>query len=72
MQAHEVEIRSLERDRLGVVFDLFANRVRQVGEPAHVHPHCEVPALNEGRADVLEAGEPSIRVLLMPAHSAAL
>lgn len=48
---HEVD-----RDRMGVVLDLLAEGVRQSSEVADRHPHCEVLALNVGRADVPRIG----------------
>jgi hypothetical protein len=34
-----------ERDHVRVIFELFAERVCQPGEPAHCHPHREVRPL---------------------------
>ena len=56
MQPDKVVIHVVERDGVGVVLDLLAERVREPGEPAHMHPHGEVLALDVGRGDVLRVG----------------
>ena len=47
---------SAERDHVRVVFELFAESVRQPREASHSHPHREVRPLGIGRADVLRVG----------------
>jgi hypothetical protein len=46
MNFAEVVIREVQRDVVGVHFDFLAEPVGQAREPAHVHPHREVLALD--------------------------
>jgi hypothetical protein len=46
----------VDRQRGDVVFDLFAEGVRQPSESAHRHSHREVLALDIARADMLRIG----------------
>lgn len=52
MDADEVVPAGVERDHVGVVLDLLPEPVHQAGEPAHVHPHREILALDVTGADV--------------------
>ena len=52
MDPDEIVPEGIERDHVSVVFEFFAERVGQSGEPAHRHPHGEVRPLHVGRADV--------------------
>lgn len=63
VNADEVVIHHVQRDRVGVVLDLLREPVRQPREPAHVHPHGEVLALGVGRRDVLRFGVALDRLL---------
>lgn len=56
MNAHEVVIHHVERDRVCVVLDLLREGIRQAGEAAHVHAHREIVPLHIRRADVVEIG----------------
>jgi hypothetical protein len=53
VDAEEIVVHKVKRDRRDVVHDLFAKAVRQPGEPAHPHSHREVLALNVAGTDVL-------------------
>lgn len=41
---------------MGVVLDLLLERICELGEPTHVHPHSQVIPLDIRRADVLRIG----------------
>ncbi len=56
MNADKVVIHHVERDRVGVIFDLLRKGVCQAREAAHVHPHREIVPLDIGRADVRRVG----------------
>lgn len=56
MDANEVVIERVERNRSDVVLDLFAEGIRQLSEAAHVHPHSEIAALCVECADMLALG----------------
>jgi hypothetical protein len=46
MDADEIVIEELMRQRVAVILDLFREGVRQPREAAHAHPHIEVLALD--------------------------
>ena len=49
---------------MDVVLDLFAEGVRQPGEPTHLHPHGEVLSLHKAGGDVGRVGIAKYRVFL--------
>ena len=53
MDANKIVMHVMETDRMGVVLDLLAKRVRQPSEPPHAHPHRQVRSLRIARADML-------------------
>ena len=72
MDADEIVIHEVERQRVAVVLKLLRKGIRQPREPAHGHAHREVLALGIRRADVLCVGLADLGVFLMPVHSAGL
>ncbi len=46
MDTDEIIIHEVDRYGMGVVLDLLLEGFGQPGEPAHVHPHGQVLALN--------------------------
>jgi hypothetical protein len=52
MYPDEVVPSIMNRQRGDVLLDLFRVRVSQSSEPPHLHPHCEILALNIACADV--------------------
>lgn len=70
--AHEIVVHEVQRKHVQVVFQLLAETVGQAREAAHTHAHCQVLALNVGRADQSFTGWPVIASFLMPVHSAGL
>src|SRR5437867_5748447 len=46
MNASEIVVHEMESDSMGVHLDLLAKPVREPGEAAHAHPHCEVLPLD--------------------------
>lgn len=53
MDTREVVPDGIERDHMGVVFELLGEGIGEPGEPAHVHPHGEVVPLNVGCRNVV-------------------
>jgi len=52
VDANEVVVHKVERDRRDVVLDLLGESVCEASEAPHVHPHRKVLAFDIGRADV--------------------
>jgi len=52
VDANEVVSHHVQRNRMGVVFDLFREGVSQSGEPADVHPDRQVAAFDVACADM--------------------
>lgn len=53
MDAVEIVVHEVQRDRVGVVLHLFGERVSQACEAAHVHPHRQILPFHMGGADLL-------------------
>lgn len=53
VNTNEVVVHVEQSDGMGVIFNLFAEGIRQPREPADVHPHREILPLHVRRADVL-------------------
>jgi hypothetical protein len=53
VDSNEVAIHEVERDRIGVIVELLAERVGEPGKAPHVHPHRKVLALHIACRDVL-------------------
>jgi hypothetical protein len=53
MNASEIVVHVMQRNRISVVLDFFRKSVCQSGEPTHAHPHREVLTLDVARRDVL-------------------
>lgn len=66
MDAHEVVPDGVERDHVHVVLELLRERIRQPGEPPHLHPHGQVLALGVAGRDVLRARVARDRRLTRP------
>jgi hypothetical protein len=64
--------REVERQRVDMVVELLAERIREAGEAAHGHAHGEVLALDLGRETCAASGLPSIRFFCVTMHSAGL
>ena len=56
MQPNIVVIHHVKRDRIGLVFALFRERIGEPRDAPVVHPHREVLPLDKRRADMLFAG----------------
>ena len=56
MNADEVVVHVEQGDRVSMIRELLAERIRQTGKSADVHPHGEILPLHVGRADVLRIG----------------
>jgi hypothetical protein len=72
VDADEVVVEEVQRHRIGVVLDRFAERVRQSRHAARVHPDVQVVPLGIRRADVARIGSPSIRCSMMPGNGGAV
>jgi hypothetical protein len=53
MDADEVVIHHVQRDRVSMVFDLLGKAIGQAGEAAHVHPHSQVLAFDVAGRNVI-------------------
>lgn len=49
MNPGEVVMHEVERDGMGLVLDLLAERIGQPRHPAHAHPHREVLPFHKAR-----------------------
>jgi len=56
MDADEVVVHVMDRERRDMALDLFAKAVRQSGEPSQAHPHREVLPLNIAGRNMLWVG----------------
>src|SRR5882757_2801257 len=52
MYSREVVVHVKQSDHRDVVFDLLAERIRQPGEAAHIHPHVEILSLYIARGNM--------------------
>ena len=64
MDAAEIVMHEIDRERVAVVFHFLRERVRQAGEPTQSHADVEVLALNVARADVPHIGIADQRLTL--------
>jgi hypothetical protein len=56
MDANEIVVHREQRDGMRVVFNFFAEPVRQSCKSARMHPNIEILAFRKRRADVLHIG----------------
>lgn len=66
MDAAEIVIHEVQRNRRFVVLDLLAERIGQASEAAHSHPHGEVLTLDMGCRNVLLVGRSANPILASP------
>jgi hypothetical protein len=69
---HEVVVHEVQGDRVRVHLDLLAERIRQPGEAAHVHPHRQVLRSRYGVLMCAGSGSPATILQSTPKHFAGL
>lgn len=52
----EVVMHAVNRHCVSMVLDFLGESIGKAGEPSHTHAHCEILALDIGRADLSPAG----------------
>ena len=72
MLADEVVVNEVERQRVNVALEFLRERIRQAHEAAVLHTDREVRPFNVGRASVLGAGVPLMRIFFAPVQIGGL